>query len=104
LTTDAVDQAFNIGSGEPRTVLEVASSVIDTLNADVEPKITGKYRCGDIRHCFADISKARELLGFEPHYHLDGSLESFAEWVLTTEAIDRNAEMTRHLKERGLMS
>ncbi|TWB48453.1 dTDP-L-rhamnose 4-epimerase [Rhizobium sp. ERR 922] len=101
----AAGHVINIGSGQAYTIAQVAMLLAAAMGTpELAPEITGKSRSGDIRHCFADISKARELLGFEPRYHLDGSLESFADWVLTTEAIDRNAEMTRHLKERGLMS
>ncbi|OEC96224.1 NAD-dependent epimerase/dehydratase family protein [Rhizobium sp. YK2] len=101
----AAGHVINIGSGQAYTIAQVAMLLAAAMGTpELAPEITGKSRSGDIRHCFADISKARELLGFEPRYHLDGSLDSFADWVLTTEAIDRNAEMTRHLKERGLMS
>ncbi|MEJ2598006.1 MAG: NAD-dependent epimerase/dehydratase family protein [Anaerolineales bacterium] len=55
-------QAFNIGSGQPRTVNEVAQALAKALEVDITPQIVGQYREGDIRHCFADISKARELL------------------------------------------
>src|SRR3954454_14920338 len=63
-TEAAVGHALNISSGIPMTVSEVASRTIQAIGCDgIEPEITGKYRVGDIRHCFADISRARELLG-----------------------------------------
>jgi dTDP-L-rhamnose 4-epimerase len=80
LTTPAVGETFNIGSGEPRTVLEVANSVIDAVNAPVDPSVTGKYRIGDIRHCFADISKAERLLGYQPQVKFEDGLVELAEW------------------------
>ena len=71
---------------------------------DIAPDIMNKARSGDIRNCFADISKARELLGFEPQFRLEASLAPFAEWVRGSGAIDRSAEMKRQLEERGLVS
>ncbi|MEZ2224006.1 NAD-dependent epimerase/dehydratase family protein [Rhizobium sp. RCC_161_2] len=101
----APGHVINIGSGQAYTISQVAMLLADAMGLpEVRPDITGKARSGDIRHCFADISKARELLGFKPQHRLDNSLAPFAEWVLATGAVDRNAEMTRHLQERGLMS
>ncbi len=63
---EAGGQAFNIGSGESASVREIASRMASVLDADtVAPDITGQYRVGDIRHCFADISKARAVLGYD---------------------------------------
>jgi len=71
---------------------------------EIGPEITGKARSGDIRHCFADISKARELLGFSPQHRLEASLDEFVEWVRGTQAIDRGPQMRRELEERGLVA
>ena len=102
LTTPAVGQTFNIGSGEPRTVLEVARSVIDAVNAPVDPLVTGKYRIGDIRHCFADISKARRLLGYEPQVKFEDGLVELAEWLAGTSANDNFMRASAELDRRGL--
>jgi len=102
LTTSAVGQTFNIGSGEPRTVLEVARSVIDAVNAPVEPLVTGRYRTGDIRHCFADISKARRLLGYEPQVTFSDGLLELAEWLAGTPANDNFMRASAELDRRGL--
>lgn len=102
LTTSAVDQTFNIGSGEPRTVLEVANSVIDAVNAPVEPLVTGKYRIGDIRHCFADISKAQRLLGYQPQVKFEDGLVELAEWLAGTSANDNFMRASAELDRRGL--
>ncbi|AVA25581.1 SDR family NAD(P)-dependent oxidoreductase [Rhizobium sp. NXC24] len=101
----APGHVINIGSGQAYTISQVAMLLAEAMGLpQITPEITGKSRSGDIRHCFADISKARELLGFEPRHRLDNSLGPFAEWVLASGAVDRNAEMTRHLQERGLIS
>src|SRR5688500_1018585 len=67
-TPAAGGQVSNTGAGESRTVLEVAQVLAAaTGKRQLTPHVTGKYRAGDIRHCFADISLARNLLGFEPN-------------------------------------
>jgi dTDP-L-rhamnose 4-epimerase len=96
---------INIGSGQAYTIAEVAGLLADAMGVpEIAPDIMNKARSGDIRNCFADISKARELLGFEPQHRLENSLGPFAEWVRSTGAIDRGAEMKRQLEERGLVS
>ena len=63
-TPNAADRVFNIGSGRHYSVREIAASMARTLNKEyIEPEFTGRYRMGDIRNCFADISLARQILG-----------------------------------------
>jgi dTDP-L-rhamnose 4-epimerase len=102
---NASGHVINVGSGQAYTIEEVAQLLADAMGVpEISPDIMNKARSGDIRNCFADISKARELLGFEPSYRLENSLGPFAEWVRSTGAIDRGAEMKRQLEERGLVS
>lgn len=96
---------INIGSGQAYTIAEVAAFLAEAMGVpEISPDIMNKARSGDIRNCFADISKAHELLGFEPQHRLENSLGPFAEWVRSAGAIDRGAEMKRQLEERGLVS
>ncbi|RWD38651.1 SDR family NAD(P)-dependent oxidoreductase [Mesorhizobium sp.] len=96
---------INIGSGRAYAISEVARLLADAMGVpEHRPEILGKARAGDIRNCFADISKARELLGFEPQHRLEDSLDEFVAWVRNTVAIDRGADMKRELEERGLVS
>ncbi|MER9266792.1 SDR family NAD(P)-dependent oxidoreductase [Mesorhizobium sp. M0410] len=96
---------INIGSGRAYPVSEVARLLAEAMGVPGrQPEILGKARSGDIRNCFADISKARELLGFQPQYRLEHSLGDFVAWVRNTVAIDRSAEMKRQLEARGLVS
>lgn len=102
---DASGHVINIGSGNAYAIAEIASLLADAMDlSHIQPDIMQKARSGDIRNCFADISKARELLGFEPKHRLEDSLAPFAEWVRMTGAIDRAADMKRELEERGLVS
>jgi dTDP-L-rhamnose 4-epimerase len=100
---DAAGNVFNIGSGEAHTVVEIARWMAKALGReDLGPEITGKYRMGDIRHCFADISRARTSLGFEPQVTLDQGLVKLAGWLADQVAVDRVAEAGAELAARGL--
>jgi dTDP-L-rhamnose 4-epimerase len=96
--------AINISSGVAMTVKEVAERTIRALGANsLEPEITGKYRSGDIRHCFADISLARSVLGWEPGVTLERGLDNLADWLSGQSAADRGMEARGELAVRGLM-
>lgn len=94
--------AVNIGSGESRTVNALAESLTRALGKDVAPEVTGEFRVGDIRHCFADIALARATLGFEPQVALDDGIAELAEWLAGQTAVDRVDEATAELARRGL--
>ena len=81
-TPAAANEVFNIGSGNAYTIREIAGKLSDILNKEhLTPEICGKYRVGDIRHCFADISKAKQILGYEPRITLEQGLAELAEWL-----------------------
>jgi len=101
-TPSAAGQVFNIGSGRARTINEIAQKLAEQLGKDIEPEITGKYRVGDIRHCFADISRARRVLGYDPKVELDDGILELAGWLEGQIAKDRVVEMRRALEQRGL--
>jgi dTDP-L-rhamnose 4-epimerase len=98
----ATGQAINLGTGRPSTVLEIAQALAAGLNADVEPILNGQYRAGDIRHCVADPSRARELLGFEPATTLEQGMRDLLAWLVDQEAVDRVDDATRELAAHGL--
>jgi dTDP-L-rhamnose 4-epimerase len=100
---EAADQAFNIGSGRHTTILEVADRLGRLLDReDIEPEITGRYRVGDIRHCFADISYAREVLGYEPRVSFEHGLDELASWLETQIDAAHGADARAELQQRGL--
>jgi dTDP-L-rhamnose 4-epimerase len=103
-TREAAGETVNIGSGRSYTIREVAQATARALGRDLEPEILNKVRIGDVRHCFADIAKARNMLGFKPTRTLQDALPELAEWVGSQNAVDRGAEMRRHLETRGLVS
>lgn len=104
---DAVGRAFNVASGESRRVIDVASHIGKALGRELPPEITGKYRVGDIRHCFADITLARDQLGYEPRVPFEQGMRELAEFLRAQEsrgsvARDRVQEARRELETRGL--
>lgn len=105
LETDGLaGQTLNIGSGRSYSIREVAEILANALGVDIAPEILNKARSGDIRNCFADISKAKALMGFEPQRSLEDSVGELADWVKTSEAQDRAALMRRELEARGLVA
>ena len=99
----AKDQVLNVGSGRRYTVREIARAMGDVLGRrDVEPEVTGKYRVGDIRHCFADITMARRVLGYEPQMPLERGLIELSSWLEGQVATDRVAQAREELAARGL--
>ena len=101
----AAGHVINVGSGNAYAIADVATMLANAMGVPhLSPDIMGKARSGDIRNCFADISKARELLGFEPRFRLEDCLDELADWVRREQAVDRGAEMRRQLEERGLVS
>jgi dTDP-L-rhamnose 4-epimerase len=97
-----VGGAFNIGSGQPVTIKQVARLLADTLGVPIEPEITGECRVGDVRHCFPDISAARSVLGFQPRVQLETGLVEFVRWLKGRVAVDRVSEARAALAARGL--
>jgi dTDP-L-rhamnose 4-epimerase len=103
LETDGADgHSVNVGRGHSVTVTEVASKLGHVLGIEIEPDVTGKFRAGDIRHCFADITLARRLLGYEPGVELEEGMAELAGWLETQTAVDRADDATAELVSRGL--
>lgn len=102
---DVSGEVFNIGSGRRYTVDTVARLLAAAMGRpELEPWLLGKARAGDIRHCFGDIGKARERLGFEPRHRLEDSLDELVEWVSGQRARDRVVFARRELEMRGLVA
>jgi dTDP-L-rhamnose 4-epimerase len=104
-TRGGVGGVFNVGSGQSRTILSIAEDFAEVLGrSGLAPQITGKYRVGDIRHCFADITKSRAELGFAPMIDFRDGLEELAEWVAGQAARDQVDAATAELESRGLVA
>jgi dTDP-L-rhamnose 4-epimerase len=96
-------EVFNIGSGRSYTISEIAERIARVMGKEyLRPELTGKYRVGDIRHCFADISHARAALGYKPEVDLENGLEELAGWLEGQAATDRVEQASAELAARGL--
>src|SRR5690606_31036886 len=81
-SSNAAGGVFNIGSGQSRTILSIAEDLARVVGiSQIRPNVTGKFRAGDIRHCFADIGNSRRRLGFEPQIDFADGLAELAEWL-----------------------
>lgn len=99
----AVGKALNVGSGRAVSVREVAETLSRVLGSGIEPEINGKYRVGDIRNCYADISLAREVLGYEPRVTFEAGMEELVAWLQQQERPESTVEAhAAELATRGL--
>jgi dTDP-L-rhamnose 4-epimerase len=104
-TKRGTGRVYNIGSGHSRSILSIAEDLGRTISVpSVVPHVTGKYRAGDIRHCFADITLSKRELGFEPETAFQEGLAELAEWLSSQVADDRVADATAELERRGLVA
>ena len=101
-SAEANGLAINIGSGSPVTVSGVAKTLAQSLGVEAAPEITGKYRAGDIRHCFADIGLARRVLGYKPKDQFADGVKELVEWLRSQSATDRVSDATKELTAYGL--
>jgi dTDP-L-rhamnose 4-epimerase len=101
-TPEAAGHAINVGVGDPMTITGVADTLAAQLGIDIAPEVTAQFRSGDIRHCYADTTKAEHLLGFKPEVAFADGLAELVEWLGTQSAVDRVDDMRAELVERGL--
>ena len=99
----ANNQVFNVGTGVATDVITVATELSKNYGIQVPITISGNYRLGDIRHNYADISKAKQLLGFEPKVSFQEGLKQFTDWVNTQEVEeDKYQQSIEEMKAKGL--
>lgn len=99
---DAPGKAINIGSGTSVTVRRIARELGAVMRRDIAPTVTERYRAGDIRHCFADISLARDVLRYRPSISLNEGLRELAGWLQDQVALDSVDRAADELASRGL--
>lgn len=99
----AVGAAINVGTGTSITVATLAAVLAEAIAPELVPEISGRWRSGDIRHCWADTRRARELLGFVPQVDREVALPALAAWVATEQPVDRTEEAIAELVARGVI-
>jgi dTDP-L-rhamnose 4-epimerase len=98
-------EAINVGSGDSVSVAEIAEILSLQMKKNIPPQVLGKYRRGDIRHCFADISKAQRLLDWEPSRTFRQGVAELVEWVETQRDVrDQVDSAWNELEQRGLLA
>lgn len=97
-------ESFNVGSGKSITVNEIAFTLARLLRKNIAPQILNKYRVGDIRHCFADVSKIDAEFGFRPQRTFDEGMKELIKWVAATgKPVDRSADGMAQLVNNKLV-
>jgi dTDP-L-rhamnose 4-epimerase len=101
---EANDQIFNVGSGIATSVIDVANILKSFYNSNVNITISGKYRLGDIRHNYADLSKIKNSLGFVPKFDFLKGIKEFVKWVKLQEVMEDKYEISiEELEKKGLI-
>ena len=97
-------QAFNVGTGRPTNLIELLELLEKALDASgIQPSVPGQFRTGDIRHCYADISRISEALGYNPAVELDTGLTELAAWMRTQSAQNLTRRAAAELERKGLV-
>jgi dTDP-L-rhamnose 4-epimerase len=96
---------INVGSGKPISIIELARILLRLYGKNMESLVSYRYRKGDVRHCYADISRARHLLGYEPAVGMDEGLADLVNWALEHGwgAVDLSNKAIKELEERKLI-
>ncbi|MCX5701428.1 MAG: NAD-dependent epimerase/dehydratase family protein [Candidatus Omnitrophica bacterium] len=95
---------FNVGAGKSMTILSIAGMLIKLCKKPgISSLLLNKFRTGDIRHCFADINKIRDRLGFKPKISFENGMKSLIDWSRDIEAKDFAYIADRQLKRKGLI-
>ncbi len=95
-------EAFNVGSGIPTTIKQVAQVCIRMYNTKLKSEVTGKFRTFDVRHCYADTSKMKKLLGYTPKISFIQGMKDVFEWSKKEQATDLVEKAMQELEKRGL--
>ncbi|MDT0677690.1 NAD-dependent epimerase/dehydratase family protein [Autumnicola musiva] len=96
-------QVFNVGSDKPINVLTVANLLKNIYGASVDISISGNYRLGDIRHNYADLSKIKVMLGYNPKFSFQEGLNMFCKWVENQDVYEDKYELSiEEMKSKGL--
>jgi dTDP-L-rhamnose 4-epimerase len=103
--TDVADVALNVGTGNAYTVLDVARELSNALDVEIEPEIVGRFRAGDIRHCWPDIALISQTLGYEPKVAFDDGMHELGAWIRENQppTEDRVDQAAAELVRRGLV-
>lgn len=101
-SSNADFESFNVGTGKPIAIRDVAIKTANALGVSIMPQITQTYRKGDVRHCFADTKKISSKLEWKPRYSFEDGLREIIEWSKGVKAVDKFDSALSELKQRKL--
>ena len=101
--SEADYRVFNVGSSRPLPIAELARILSASLGLKIEPQITLTFRKGDVRHCFADITRIRETLGWQPEISFEKGIEELIAWAAEASSEDRFLQAQAEMADRGLI-
>jgi len=96
-------EIFNVGTGNPVSIKQVVETLVRLYGKDIKPVVTNQFRKGDVRHCFADITKIKNKLRFKPKVSFEEGMKELVDWSKNQEAVDNFDQATDNLKKRGLI-
>ena len=100
----AANEVFNVGAGTPVDVMTVARTLVRLLGTEVPISVSGNFRIGDIRHNYACLQKAKNLLGFTPQFDFEAGIRLFCDWVKTQGPVQSDYEGSiAEMKQKGLL-
>jgi dTDP-L-rhamnose 4-epimerase len=99
---NANNQIFNVGSGKPITIRKVAEILLKLYKSNLKIELSGRIRKLDVRHCYADITKIKKLLGWYPQVSFENGLKELIKWSKNEQAQDKVEFAMRELEKRGL--
>ncbi len=99
---EAAGRVYNVGTGRPTSVLQIADLLAEQLDFPEPADVVGKFRAGDIRHCYASIDRIAEELGFQPGMTLEDGMHDLLAWIRHQKADDRVEQAAQELEARGL--
>jgi dTDP-L-rhamnose 4-epimerase len=103
LESDEASGALNIGSGQPVSNMQAAEVVTGVLGGPEPPRVSGRFRVGDVRHCYADTTLARERLGFTAAISFEQGVRAMADWLREQHQGDPGERAARELQQHGLL-
>jgi len=94
---------LNLGSGEQINIYDVAKELSKILKFDGKPDISNKFRSGDIRNCFGDITKIKQVIGWEPKHSINEGMKKLLKWLVTVQKNDLGSDASEDLEKFGLL-
>jgi dTDP-L-rhamnose 4-epimerase len=100
----ANNKILNVGTGRPTTIMEISKLLVETLGGEQQPVVTGQYRIGDIRHCYADTTLMSNILKFKTTMSIQTGIKKFCDWVINQPLPKDKLDIANtELKNRGLL-